>query len=213
MISWFKIAAAVSAGAASAMAPAAAAPILFGNTVSGQVRLATDSASTNYFSPGTAVVDFTTEFSTAITIGGVQFDISADLQPVLEPRIVIVVGLHIVTNAFSPELIFTFSNLAFTPAANVTGVTNEPGSTSGLWDAPSLLSATSVQMVNHSSFLSNGGALQGSFVLIPAEVPEPATSELVFLAGSAIVCGAIYRRRRTGPGERAGLATLPPAAL
>jgi hypothetical protein len=47
--------------------------------------------------------------------------------------------------------------------------------------------------------------LQGSFVLTPAEVPEPATSGLVFLAGSAIVCSAIYRRAR--------LATLPPAAL
>ena len=42
------------------MTPVAAAPILFGNSVTGRVRLATDSASTNYFSPSTAVVGFST---------------------------------------------------------------------------------------------------------------------------------------------------------
>jgi len=143
--------------------------------------------------------------STSIVVGGVQFDVGADLQPVLEPRIALVVGLHIVTNAFSPDLIFTFSNIAFTPAAIVTGITNEPGSTSGIWAAPSLLSPTSVQLATHPSFLSNGGALQGSFALVPSEAPEPATGGLVFLAGSAIVRGAIFRRRPTFNRSRYGV--------
>jgi len=52
-------------------------------------------------------------------------------------------------------------------------------------------------MATHPSFLSNGGALQGSFVLVPnggTRTGDGANS--AFLAGLAIgLCGAIFRSR------------------
>lgn len=155
---------------------ASASPIYI-TAISGQVRLATDPSSTNYF-PSTLVTSIGNgaEFAGSFIYNGTTVDVSADVQPFTE-QITLRVALDTVTNLSVPQLIFTFSDIQFnTDNTEVTGG-GVSQATPGAFGGTTVLSMNSVQTSTNSIFLSNGGSYGGALFLNSAPIPPVVTPE------------------------------------
>lgn len=170
--------------------------------LSGQVRMSGDPSGTNYFTTSqVSPVGNGAELSGTVTFQGLEYAISADLQP-FTSSILIIVGLtQTVTNGSSPILIFTFSDIQFNTNADVASITDN-GGTPGVLDSLSVLGPRSAQVTTNQTFLANGGSY-GRMVTLnaaapPASTPEPATGGVTAVVLGAAALSAIRRRvRRT----------------
>jgi len=170
----------------------------FIDSLNGQVRLAGDPTTTNYFP-----IDFAgsigngAEFSGSFTNLGVQYDVSADVQP-FGNQINLRVALHQIVNGSAPPLVFTFSNIQFNPNSQVAAGGYVSPATPGAFGAVTMPGSGTVQVNTNTVFLSNGGSYGGALYITTAlATPEPGTASLTALGIGATLIGAARLRRKT----------------
>jgi hypothetical protein len=100
----------------------AAAPLLFGDTISGEVRRATDPVATNYFSPASATVSNSTEFLNSDGAYEIEADFDAANQVFLHVQ-----QLPATPDGDSADYHFVFSGLDFSPPGILAGLTELSG--------------------------------------------------------------------------------------